>query len=109
MDKKQIGANEKLTVKVTVTNNGNYDGEETVQLYTQDLVGSVTRPVKELKGFKKLMLKKGESKQVEFSIGVEDLKFWNSALQWVYEPGDFKVYVGTNSRDCKEAKFSVTK
>ncbi len=82
-------------MKVTVTNTGNFDGEETVQLYIQDLVEPVTRPVKELKGFQKIMLKKGESKEGMFTIGAEDLKFWNFFFEWVYEPGDFKVYVGS--------------
>jgi len=100
---------DKLTASVTVTNTGGYDGEETVQLYIRDLVGSVTRPVKELKGFQKVFLKQGESRQVVFSIGTEDLKFYNSNLKYVYEPGDFKLFIGGNSRDTKEAGFSLLK
>ena len=86
---------------------GAYDGEETVQLYIQDLVGTVTRPVKELKGFQKVQLRKGESREVVFKISVNDLKFYNKELKYVFEPGEFKVYVGTNSRDVKEAKFTL--
>jgi len=96
-----------LTASVTVTNSGNYDGEETVQLYIRDMVGSVTRPVKELKGFQKIWLKAGESKEVSFTITVNDLKFYNSELKYVAEPGDFKLFIGTNSRDVKEADFKL--
>jgi beta-glucosidase len=96
-----------LTASVTVTNSGNYDGEETVQLYIRDMVGSITRPVKELKGFQKIWLKAGESKEVNFYIRVNDLKFYNSELKYVAEPGDFKIFIGTNSRDVKEADFKL--
>jgi beta-glucosidase len=96
-----------IKASVTVTNTGNYDGEETVQLYIQDLVGSVVRPVKELKGFQKIFLKKGESKQVSFTVDVDKLKFYNDELKYIYEPGDFKVYIGTNSQDVKEAAFKL--
>lgn len=107
LNKKNITTNDKLQVSVTVSNTGNYDGVETVQLYIRDLVGSITRPVKELKGFKKLELKKGESKEVNFTISVEDLKFYNSDLKFVAEPGAFKVFVGGNSQDVKEAGFEL--
>ena len=93
-----IKASQPIKATVTVTNTGNYDGEETVQLYTQDLVGSVVRPVKELKGFQKIFLKKGESKQVSFTIDVNELRFYNAELKYIYEPGDFKVFIGGNSR-----------
>ncbi len=95
----------KLTVSVEVANTGNYDGAEVVQLYVRDLVGSVTRPVKELKGFQKIFLKKGESRTVEFTLTEEDLRFYNSNLDFVSEPGEFKVFVGTNSDDVLEAGF----
>jgi beta-glucosidase len=94
-----------ISVKLTVTNTGNYDGEETVQLYIRDLVASVTQPVKELKRFHKLFLKKGESKEVSFTLTTDDLKFVNSDLKWVYEPGAFKIFVGGNSRDVVAADF----
>ena len=99
--------NKPITAKITVTNNGNYDGEETVQLYIQDVVGSVVRPVKELKGFQKIFLKKGESRQVSFTINVNMLRFYNDQLQYIYEPGDFKIYIGTYSQDVKEAGFTL--
>jgi beta-glucosidase len=99
----------KIVATVTVTNAGNYDGEEVVQLYIRDLVGSLVRPVKELKGFQKIFLRKGESKQVSFAITTEELKFYNNDLKQVVEPGDFKVFIGTNSNDVKEASFQVTK
>ncbi|HMH33565.1 MAG TPA: fibronectin type III-like domain-contianing protein, partial [Puia sp.] len=108
LSKKTISPLEQLQVKLTVTNSGNFDGEETVQLYTRDLVGSIARPVKELKGFKKLFLKKGESREIIFSLGVDDLRFYNNDLKYIYEPGDFKVFVGSNSRDVKEAEFTLT-
>ncbi|MNL66613.1 Periplasmic beta-glucosidase precursor [compost metagenome] len=78
-----------------------------VQLYIRDLVGSSTRPVKELKGFDKISLKPGESKTVSFKITEEDLKFYNTDLKFVAEPGDFKIYVGGNSRDVMETGFSL--
>jgi beta-glucosidase len=97
-----------IKATVTLTNTGTYDGEETVQLYIQDLVGSVVRPVKELKGFQKVFLTKGQSKQVTFTIDVDKLRFYNSELKYVAEPGDFKIYIGTNSQDVKEAAFTLT-
>lgn len=100
-------ANDKIEVKFSVTNTGDYDAEEVVQLYIRDMVGSITRPVKELKDFKKIMIRKGESTQVSFTIDIEDLKFYNSSLQFIAEPGEFKVYVGGNSRDVKELSFTL--
>jgi len=109
LSKKEITPNEKLQVKLTVTNTGNYDGEETVQLYIRDMVASITQPVKELKGFQKAFLKKGESKEVIFTLSIDDLKFYNTELHQVYEPGEFKVFAGGNSRDVKEAGFVLLK
>jgi beta-glucosidase len=105
LNKTAINAAEKLEAKVTVTNTGNYDGAEVVQLYIRDMVGTITRPVKELKAFQKVFIKKGESAEVVFTLGIDDLKFYNSDLNFVAEPGDFKVFVGGNSRDVKEAGF----
>ena len=101
----EMSADGELTATVTVTNTGSRDGAEVVQLYIRDLVGSVTRPVKELKGFEKIFLKAGESRKVSFSITPELLKFYNSDLQFVCEPGDFDVMIGGNSRDVKKARF----
>jgi len=97
-----LKTNETLKASVEITNTGNYDGKEVVQLYIRDLVGSVTRPVKELKGFQKIELKKGETKTVTFEISVEDLKFYNSDLQFVAESGKFELFIGESS--CTENK-----
>jgi beta-glucosidase len=96
-----------IKASVTISNTGAYEGEEVVQLYVYDPVASVTQPVKKLKGFQKIFLKKGESKEVSFTIGVEELKFYNADLKWVAEPGEFKVYMGPNSATTNEAGFSL--
>lgn len=103
----QIDANGELTASVTVTNNSKVDGAEVVQLYIRDVVGSVTRPVKELKGFEKVFIKAGESKTVNFKITPEMLKFYDYDLNFVFEPGDFDVMIGGNSRDVKSARFTL--
>jgi beta-glucosidase len=102
-----IKPGQKITASVTVTNNGARDGKEVVQFYIRDLVGTSTRPVKELKGFQKIELKAGASKTVSFDISVNDLKYYNYDLKYVAEPGDFKVFIGGNSRDVKEANFKL--
>lgn len=99
------GSAKKLNVKLKLTNTGKYAGEETVQLYMNDPVASVTRPVKELKQFRKVSLQPGESKEVNFTIAPEDLKFYNSNLKWDWESGEFVVFVGTNSEEVKQARF----
>ncbi len=98
-----------LTTSVTITNTGKYDGKEVVQLYIRDVVGSVTRPVKELKGFQKIELKPGESRTVSFNIKTEDLKFYNYGLKYDWEPGEFQIMIGSNSRDVKTAGVSWVK
>ena len=102
-----LNASKNITATIQVTNTSKIDGKEVVQLYTRDLVGSITRPVKELKGFNKIELKAGETKTVTFTISVNDLKFYNSDLKFVAEPGDFKIFIGGNSRDVKEAAFKL--
>lgn len=102
-----IKANQSLNVSATVSNTSKTDGIETVQLYIRDMVASVTRPVKELKGFQKILLKAGESKTVSFTLSPDDLRFYDSDLNFVAEPGDFQVFVGGNSRDTKEATFKL--
>lgn len=96
-----------VEASVTVTNTGNVDATEIVQLYIRDLVASVSRPVKELKGFERITLKAGESKNVTFTITPEMLKFYNYDLKYILEPGDFSIMVGPNSRDLKTAKLTV--
>ncbi|WP_367208949.1 beta-glucosidase BglX [Sphingobacterium sp. R2] len=107
LDRNTIDEKGTLQASIDITNTGNYDAEETVQLYIQDVVASVTRPVKELKGFQKIFLKKGEQKTVNFKINVDDLKFFDNSLKYIAEPGNFKVYIGPNSRDVKEKEFEL--
>lgn len=109
LSKTQLSGNDQLTASITLTNNGKYDGNEVVQLYIRDMVGSVTRPVKELKGFQKVFLKAGESKKVSFTITPEDLKFYNSELKYDWEAGEFDIMIGTNSHDVKHAKINWNK
>ncbi len=96
-----LKGNQKLTASVMVTNSGKLDGKEVVQLYIRDVVGSVTRPMKELKGFQKIELKAGESKTVTFTITPEDLKFYNYVLKYDWEPGEFQIMIGGNSNEVK--------
>ena len=99
--------NEKVKVSIDITNTGNYDGKEVVELYTRDLVGSVTRPIKELKGFQKIFIKKGVKQTVTFEISAEDLKFYNADLQFVAEPGEFEIFIGTNSNTNIKTKIEL--
>jgi beta-glucosidase len=109
LSSKQLKGNQKLKVSVTVKNTGTVAGKEVVQLYIRDEVGSVTRPVQELKGFQKIELAAGESKKVEFEITPELLKFYNSDLKYDWEAGDFQIMVGTNSKEVKSIKINWTK
>ena len=106
LSNEQAKGNQSVTASITLKNSGKYDGSEVVQLYIRDLVGSVTRPVKELKGFQKIALKAGESKSVTFTITPEDLKFYNADLKYDWEPGEFVIMVGGNSRDVKSVKMN---
>ena len=107
LSKATLGPAETLEVRVTVQNTGSADGEEVAQLYLRDVVGSISRPVRELKGFQKVLLKKGESRTLTFRLRPDDLKFYNDNLAFVAEPGDFQVFVGGNSRDVQEASFKL--
>ena len=109
LSKNQLKGDEKLTASITLTNTGKVAGEEVVQLYIQDPVASISRPVKELKNFKKVSLQPGEKKDIEIEITTNDLKFYNSDLKYDWEPGDFVIYIGTNSRDVKSAKVNWVK
>ena len=102
-----IGQDGSVTAMVTVTNTGKYDGAEVVQLYIRDLVGSITRPVKELKGFDKIFLKAGESKTVSFKITPELLRFYDYELNFVAESGDFDIMIGGSSQSVKTAHLSL--
>lgn len=107
LNKKSIGFEETLEVEIEVINRGDVAGEEIVQLYVQDLVGSVTRPVKELKGFQKVLFDAGERKTITFQLNARDLAFYTRNMEFKAEPGDFKVFIGTNSADTQEATFKL--
>jgi len=103
----QIGTAGRLTVTADVENTGQRVGDEVVQLYIRAVAASMTRPVKELKGFQRITLKPGEKRQVEFALGPEQLGGFNRALKFAVEPGQFKVMVGSNSDDVIEKNFEV--
>jgi beta-glucosidase len=107
LSKAEMGSTDSIEASINVKNTGSREGKEIVQLYIRDLVGSVTRPVKELKGFQKINLKPGESKQVVFKITTDDLSFYRQDLSWSAEPGGFHVFIGGNSRDVKQAKLQL--
>jgi len=109
LNKATLAAGQTIQASIEVKNTGNFDGEEVVQLYLQDIYGSVTRPVKELKGFQKIFIKKGETKTVTFTLTEEMLKFYNSDLKFAAEKGDFNLYIGANSRDNEASRFTFTK
>ena len=110
LSKKKMKANEQVAVSVTIRNTGKYDGEEIVQLYLRDRVGSVVRPVKELKDFSKIKLRPGESRTIQFIINKEKLSFYNQQLQWVAEPGEFDLMIGASSRDIRlKDSFELTR
>ncbi len=107
VSKSEIGSDESLTVKVKLQNTGHYDGEEVVQLYLRDVVRSITPPMRQLKGFKKVFLKKGETQTVTLELKPDDIKFYNSELDFVAEPGEFEIFVGTNSNADLKASFHL--
>lgn len=104
-----LQGNQTLQASIELTNTGEYDGAEVVQLYIRDVVASVTRPMKELKGFQKIHLKAGESRTVTFDITPDDLKFYNYDIEHVWEPGEFEIMIGGNSRDVKTGKVDWKK
>ncbi len=101
LSKKEMKGNDQIEASVTITNTGEYDGDEIVQLYLRDRFGSICRPVEELKDFKKIQLKKGESKTIKFIINKEKLSFYNQKLQWAAEPGEFDLMIGASSKDIR--------
>ena len=102
-----LNASGKLDASVMVKNTGKRDGETVVQLYIQDVTGSMIRPVKELKNFQKIMLKAGEQKVVHFTITEEDLKFYNAQLKYAAEPGKFNVQIGLDSQAVTQQSFEL--
>ena len=107
INKSEIHQNEAITVSVDVKNTGDYDGEEVVQLYLRDVVRSITPPNRQLKGFKKVFIKKGETQTVTLALTPDDLKFYNSNLEFVAEPGAFEIFVGTNSDATLKTGFTL--
>lgn len=107
LSKTELDKSESLQVSIDVTNTSAVDGEEVVQLYIRDLVGSVTRPVKELKDFQKVLIRAGEKKTLSFTLDINDLSFFNASLQWVAEPGMFQVMVGGNSKETLNKQFEL--
>ena len=107
LSQQHMSVNDSITVAVSITNTGDYDGQEVVQMYIRDLVGSSTRPLKELKGFEKIKIAKGETKTVQFVISADDLKFYNSDLVWVAEPGEFEVFIGGSSATQNKTSFTL--
>ena len=105
MDKTTYAKGEKVNVSVELTNTGNFDGKEVVQLYIRDVSASLSRPVKELKGFELVELKKGETKTIRFTLTENELGFFDNDGNYLVEPGTFKVFVGTNSNEVKETEF----
>jgi beta-glucosidase len=109
LSKTKLKGDETLTATVTITNTGKYAGEETVQLYISDPVASVTRAVKDLKGFKKVFLQPGEKKDIYFAVTPKQLKFYNSDLKYDWEPGEFIIQVGTSSANTKSGSVQWAK
>lgn len=109
LSKTILKGEEKLTASVTLTNSGKYAGEEVVQLYISDPVASISRSVKDLKGFQKLMLQPGESKEISFTVTTEELTFFNSELKRIWEPGKFLIHIGTSSSHVKSAEVEWNK
>lgn len=107
LDKKTYAKGEPVKVSVAITNTGNYDGKEVAQLYIRDIAASLSRPVKELKGFEMVALKKGETKTVTFTLTDKELGFYNNNGDYLVEPGTFKIFVGTSSDDNQEAEFEL--
>ena len=101
VSKKTIGQNETLQVNCTITNTGKFAGDEVVQLYLHDELASVARPVMELKSFRRISLDPGESKTITFELDADSFKMYNQALQYVTEPGHFRIMVGASSRDIR--------
>ena len=101
-----VTAEKPLEISIMIENTGQHDGTETVQLYIRDLVASVTRPVKELKGFQQVFLKKGARKELYFHLAEKDLRFYDKEMNWVTEPGQFEIFIGTNAETTRKQVFT---
>ena len=109
IDNKEPKATDTIIVKVTVTNIGDREGKEVVQLYVRDIVSSVSTPVQQLKGFEKVSLKPGESRVVELKLPIKELALWNAHMEEVVEPGDFELQIGSASDDIKLREIVTVK
>ena len=107
VSKENIGFNEELTISASITNTGDKDGKELVQLYIQDVIGSITRPIRELKGFEHVSLKSGETKKVSFTISSKDLKFVNSNMRFIAEKGKFNAWIAPNASSGLQTSFNL--
>jgi beta-glucosidase len=107
LNKAKISGNDSIIASIHIKNTGKYAGEEIVQMYIRDIKGSVTRPVKELKGFQRIYLAKGEEKTIQFTLHVKDLKFYNSKMEYIAEPGEFKLFIGKSSDVVLESSFDL--
>ena len=107
MNKTDFHGNEQIVASIDVTNTGDRDGVEIVQLYIRDLVGDVTRPVKELKGFRKVLIRKGETVNVAFTLTPGELSYYHQDMNFKYDPGDFEIFIGANSAESRSTKFSI--
>lgn len=107
LNKSEFNHNDQIQASVDITNTGKYDGEEVVQLYVRDVVGDVTRPLKELKGFKKVMIKKGETQTVSFSLPTSDLAYYHQDMSYTWDAGGFDLFIGTNSSNGQVSHFNI--
>ncbi|WP_186786775.1 fibronectin type III-like domain-contianing protein, partial [Oenococcus oeni] len=107
VNKNKFSSDESIKATVDIENNSYYSGIETVQLYIQDMFASVVQPEKNLKAFQQIYLSAHEKRRVTFTINVEMLKFYNTNLDYIAEPGDFKLYIGKNSQDVLETNFTL--
>ena len=107
MNKSSLTRGEKIEASVKVTNTGNIDGDEIVQLYIHDRVGDVTRPLKELKGYRKVNIKKGETVTVSFTINMNELSYYHQDMSYSYDPGEFDLYIGPDSSEGLTTSFSI--
>jgi beta-glucosidase len=107
MKKSEFRGNEEITASIDITNTGNRDGVEIVQLYIRDLVGEVTRPVKELKGFKKVFIKKGETVNIVFTLAPGELSYYHQDMSFKYDPGEFELFIGASSAELRNIRFTI--